>query len=91
MQAVPLTDIVQQQHGLDNQSAVMVINVEPGRASDRAGLLLGDVIVAINEATIESVPQIQARLGPQSVGQPLSIKLLRGGQLQTVTVTVDER
>lgn len=91
MQAVPLPEPLQQQHDLSNSTAVMVINVEPGRAADRAGLLLGDVIVSANDDSTESVQQIQALLGPQSVGQPLALKLLRGGQLQHITLTVDER
>ena len=91
MQAVPLPEPLQQQHGLSNTTAVMVINVEPGRAADRAGMLLGDVIVSANGEATQTVQQIQALLGPQSVGQPLTLQLLRGGQLQQVTITVDER
>ncbi|MDB9526139.1 trypsin-like peptidase domain-containing protein [Oscillatoria sp. CS-180] len=91
MQTVPLSEAVRQQHDLANQSAVIVVSVESGSAADQAGLLLGDVIVTINDETIESVQQIQTYLGPQSVGQALTVQVLRGGQPQTVTVTVGER
>lgn len=91
MQAVPLPEPLQQQHGLSNTTAIMVINVEPGRAADRAGMLLGDVIVSANGEATQTVQQIQALLGPQSVSQPLALQLLRGGQVQRVTITVDER
>ena len=91
MQAVPLPEAVRQQHDLANEAGVIVVSVEPGSAADQAGILLGDVMVTINDDPMESVPQIQALLGPQSVGQNLPITLLRGGQMQTVTVTVGER
>jgi S1-C subfamily serine protease len=91
MQAVPLAENIQQQHGLTNQFGIMVVSVDPGSAADQAGMLLGDVMVAIGDVPLESLPQIQALLGPQSVGQALSIRLLRGGQLQTVTATIGER
>jgi S1-C subfamily serine protease len=91
MQAVPLAENIQQQHSLSNQSGIMVISVAPDSAAERAGMLLGDVMVAINDTPLEQLPQIQALLGPQSVGQALSLQLLRGGQLQTVTLTVGER
>jgi S1-C subfamily serine protease len=91
MQAVPLAENIQQQHSLSNQSGIMVISVAPDSAAERAGMLLGDVMVAINDTPLEQLPQIQALLGPQSVGQALSIQLLRGGQLQTMTLTVGER
>ncbi|MEO0536579.1 MAG: S1C family serine protease [Cyanobacteria bacterium P01_A01_bin.123] len=91
MQAVSLPDAARQQHSLDNQAGIIVVSVETGGPADRAGLLLGDVIVAINDDPVESVQQIQARLGTQSVDQNLRINLLRAGQMQTVTVTVGER
>ncbi|MEO0540391.1 MAG: S1C family serine protease [Cyanobacteria bacterium P01_A01_bin.105] len=91
MQAVPLPKPMQQQHALSNATAVMVTTVEPGRPADRAGLLLGDVIVTINDQVMETVAQIQALLGPQSVGQLLRLQLLRGGQMQTLTLMVEER
>ena len=91
MQAVPLAQNLQQQHALTNQSGIMVVSVDPDSAADAAGMLLGDVMVAVDDTPLESLQQIQALLGPQSVGQPLSLKLLRGGQLQTIAVTVGER
>ena len=91
MQAVPLPEAIRMQHNLVNQAAIIVVSVEPGGAAERAGMLLGDVIVAFNGEPIESVQQVQAHLGPQSVGQNLQVKLLRGGQIQPITVTVSER
>ncbi len=91
MQAVPLAENIQQQHGLTNQFGIMVVSVDPESAADQAGMLLGDVMVAVDGTPLESLQQIQALLGPQSVGQVLNIQLLRGGQLQTVAVTVGER
>ena len=91
MQAVPLAENLQQQHDLTNQFGIMVVSVDPGSAADQAGMLLGDVMVAVDDTPLESLKQIQALLGPQSVGQTLNLKLLRGGQLQSATVTVGER
>ncbi|MEL6381860.1 MAG: S1C family serine protease [Cyanobacteria bacterium J06626_18] len=91
MQAVPLPESVRQQHDLANKAGIIVVSVETGRAADQAGILLGDVMIAINEDLVESVQQVQMLLGPQSVGQDFQIKLLRGGQIQTVLVTVGER
>lgn len=91
MQMVPLPEKVQQQHSLPHQAGIMVVSVDPNSAADQAGMLLGDIMVQINDDTLESLQHIQAHLGPQSIGQTLSIKLLRGGQVKTVAVTVGER
>ncbi|MBE7383493.1 MAG: serine protease [Leptolyngbya sp. SIO1E4] len=91
MQTVPLPESMRQQQGLPNETGIIVVSVEAGGAADQAGMLLGDVIVTINDDAIESVQQIQSLLGPQSVGQALSVTLVRGGTVQTVTVMVGER
>lgn len=91
MQAIPLPENVQQQHGLSQSVGIMVVSVEPGSAAEQAGMLLGDVMVALNNEPLESLRQMQNALGPQSVGQPLEVRLLRGGTLQTVVPTVGER
>ena len=91
LQTVPLPDTLKRQHGLRISTAVMVTHVEPCRAADQAGVRLGDVILAANDEATESVPQIQALIGPQQLGQPLMLCLLRADQLLRITVTVDER
>ena len=91
MQAIPLPDNVRQQHTLDNEIGIMVVSVEPESAADQAEMSIGDVMISFDDQNLESLKQVQTHLGPQSVGQSLSVKLLRGGQLQTVTLTVGER
>lgn len=91
MQIVPLPENVQQQHDLNQSAGIMVVSVEPESAADRAGMVLGDVMVAVDEIPLESIHQLQAILSPQSVGQTLSITLLRAGNIQTTDVVVGER
>lgn len=91
MQAIPLPQNVQQQHGVAQPVGILVVSVETGSAADSAGMTLGDVMLAFDNEALESLKQVQALLGPQSVGKELKIKLLRGGELRTVTVVVGER
>ena len=91
MQAIPLPQNVQAQHDIDQQVGIMVVSVEPSSAADGAGMALGDVMIAFDDEALESLRQVQALLGPQSVGRSLEIKLLRGGELRTMTVVVGDR
>ena len=91
MQAISLPENVRQQHGLNNDAGIMVVSVDSDSAADQASMQIGDVMLAFNDEILASLRQVQTLLGPQSVGQSLNIKLLRGGQLQTVAVTVGER
>lgn len=91
MQAIPLPKNVREQHDLTSEVGIMVVSVEPDSAADQAGMTIGDVMVAFNNEPLKSLRQVQMLLGPQSVGKALQIQRLRGGELQTVSVTVGER
>ncbi len=91
MQAIPLPENVQQQHNLTQHVGIMVVSVDSGSAAENAGMALGDVMIAFDEEAVESLKQVQALLGPQSVGKELEIRLLRGGELRNVKVVVGER
>ncbi len=91
MQAIPLPENVQQQRDLTQSVGILVASVETGSAADTAGMALGDVMLAFDDEALESLRQVQALLGPQSVGKELKIQLLRGGELHTISVVVGER
>ena len=91
MQSVQLPEVVRQQFNLSTQSGIIVVSLDPDAAANQAGVLLGDVIVAVDSTPVSNLRQIQAFLDPQRVGQPLVLTLVRGGQQQDITVTVGER
>ena len=53
--------------------------------------MLGDTIVALNEQPVRHIDDLLSYLGGESVGESLPVKIVRGGQLQELTVTVGER
>jgi len=70
---------------------LMIVNLEPGGTAQSAGLLLGDIIVGIDDRDVGDPMDLLATLGPERVGQPVVAKILRAGEPRTVTVTVGER
>ncbi|MGF1480242.1 MAG: S1C family serine protease [Cyanophyceae cyanobacterium] len=91
MQPVALPDTLSRRFSLSSQRGVIVVSVESGGPGDRSGIFLGDVLVAINGTAVTDTGDIQAVLGPQSVGQTLAVQLLRGGELIEVSLEVGER
>jgi S1-C subfamily serine protease len=77
--------------GREQETGLLVVGVEPGSAADKGGLLVGDIMVAFAEAPLRDTDDLQAQLGPDSVGQARIVSLLRGGEPAKVTVTVGER
>jgi S1-C subfamily serine protease len=91
MQSVALPESLRQQNNLTNEFGIMVVSLEPGKAAEQAGIILGDILVSIDEQTVQEPRDLQPFLAPQNIGTTLNMKLIRGGILQTLSVVVGER
>ena len=49
----------------------MVVRVEPGGPAEGAGLMIGDVMIAVGGQPVGDADQLQAHLGPDKVGGQL--------------------
>jgi S1-C subfamily serine protease len=74
-----------------NRIGLMVMNVEPGRPSAQAGIMLGDIITDANGRQISGVEHIQAALRELKRGDSLDLTYVRGGKLATTSVKVADR
>ena len=70
---------------------VMIMNVEPQGPGAKAGVHQGDIIVTWNSEPIRHVRSILRALGPDSVGQTVTLGLRRGGETKNVALTIGER
>ncbi len=90
-QPVRIPEGLRQALRLDSDIGLVIVNVEPGGPADQGGVLLGDVLLALEGAAVHDPTDVLAALGPDRVGQPLTARVLRGGQPITVTITVGQR
>jgi S1-C subfamily serine protease len=70
---------------------VMIMNVDPKGPGAKAGVHQGDTIVTWNDEPIRQVRSLLRALGPDSVGQTVTLGLRRGGETKNVAVTIAER
>jgi S1-C subfamily serine protease len=70
---------------------VMVMNVEPRGPGAKAGVHQGDIIVSWNSEPIRHVRSLLRALGPDSVGQTVTLGLRRGGETKNLPLTIAER
>src|SRR5919108_396262 len=63
-QQVPLPEALAQRLGLTQESALLIVGVQPGAPADRAGLMIGDVLVALAGQPVRSTEDLLALLGP---------------------------
>ncbi len=73
------------------QRGVIALSVEPGGPADAAGILVGDIITAIDGHPVADTDDVQAALGTESVGKKLELTLVRGGAAAKAEVTAAER
>jgi S1-C subfamily serine protease len=70
---------------------VMVMNVDPQGPGAKAGVHQGDVIVSWNGEPIRHVRSLLRALGPDSVGQTVTLGLRRGGETKDVQLAIGAR
>jgi S1-C subfamily serine protease len=75
--------------GID--SGLLVAGVARDEAADRAGLLIGDVIVELNDTRIAQVDDLQDGLSGLEAGSPAALIVVRGGAKQRLDVTLGAR
>jgi len=90
-QPVRLPEGLRQVLKLGSDFGLVIVNVEPDGPADRAGVLLGDILVALDGAPVSEPADVLAALGPDRVGRPIAARLLRAGQPTEVTITVGSR
>lgn len=70
---------------------LLVVHLEENGPAARGGFLQGDILIALDDARIESADDLQAILGPARVGKDISATVVRGGARADLSVTVGER
>jgi len=71
--------------------ALLVVGVTPGSPAAQAGVLLGDVIVALDGRPLHAPEDLLEALATRRAGQAVSLRLLRGGVPADIPVMVGER
>lgn len=90
-QPVDLPATQQQALGREQESGLLLVGIEDGSPAEKAGLLVGDILVGIAGTPLADPDELLARLTGAIVGQPTPVQVLRGGQPATITVTIGER
>ena len=83
------TDAVDE-FGLKDRNGAVVLNIVPGSAAEKAGLELGDVIIAYNGKPIRNRDELVAMVTATKPGTTVPVRVVRDRQERTISVTVDE-
>jgi S1-C subfamily serine protease len=90
-QTVPISRRVQVMSETPQATGVLLSTVETGGPADQAGILMGDLIVAVDGVTVAGVDDLIRQLDGERIGRTINLDLLRHGKRRTISVTPRER
>jgi S1-C subfamily serine protease len=66
---------------------VLVATVEKKSPAERAGLAMGDVIIAFNDEPVSSIAELHKRLAGESIGVASRVTIIRHTEKLTLPIT----
>jgi S1-C subfamily serine protease len=73
------------------ETGMLVVSLADGAPAVLAGILPGDIVLEVDGSPVRRARAFAAALGPDRIGQPVAVRLLRGGEERTVSVTIMAR
>ncbi|NWJ46658.1 MAG: trypsin-like peptidase domain-containing protein [Chloroflexi bacterium] len=80
-----------QRAGREQEHGLLIVRVDADTPAAGGGMLLGDILLSLDGQKVDSVEDLQALLTGERVGKAVAVEVIRGGQLQTLTVTIGQR
>ncbi|HLH05729.1 MAG TPA: S1C family serine protease [Terriglobales bacterium] len=91
VQPVEITESLRRSASVKQETGLMLIMVSPEAPAEKAGLLVGDIVLQVNGSSVTDPRELQAVLDSESVGKQLKLNVIRGGKPFDATVIVAER
>ncbi len=84
---VAIPEEIQQEANIDQETGVMVFQVEAGGPARKAGLTMGDVIVAFNGKPVRDFYDLPRLLSEDVASKKTTLTVIRGEKLLALTIT----
>jgi S1-C subfamily serine protease len=91
MQAAALPESLRTRLNLTASEGLLVVHVEPGSPAEKAGILLGDVLITLADEAVADTESAQRVLRAHKAGDTIAAGLVRGGAMITVSVHLEAR
>ena len=91
LQPVRLPENLRETLQRKEKTAAMILEVEPGGPAHKAGVVIGDILVAVNGKPVTRLEDVWAHLIGENIGHSVNAQFLRGGAPREVSITVGER
>jgi membrane-associated protease RseP (regulator of RpoE activity) len=86
-----LTPELREHFGAPKDAGVLVESVQDDSPADKAGIKVGDIVLAVDGKDVKSSADLRTALREKKEGDSVRIEVLRGRARQTFVTTVKER
>ena len=76
--------------GVERSKGVVVVEVDPESAAERAGLQAGDIITQVGPREIDKISDFHSQAAVMFVGDSVGLQVLRDGVSRTLSLKVEE-
>jgi serine protease DegQ len=90
-QPVAISETFQRNLGRAQGAGLLIVSIDTDSPADKAGLFVGDVVVALEGDPVGDPRQLRRALGQRSAGETVQLEILRGGQVNTLAATLAAR
>ena len=84
LQPVSIPEHLQSKSPLAGESGLMIVSIEPGSGADKAGLQMGDILLAVGGASLTHVESLLNTLRYPLKGESLHFTILRAGEVMSI-------
>jgi Do/DeqQ family serine protease len=77
--------------GTEVESGALVSTVVPGSAAEKAGLLVDDIIVKVDDKKIDNSRELMNAIGLKGSGEAVDIEFVRNGRTRNVVATLGQQ
>ena len=90
-QAVDIPGASQEALNREQATGLLIMSVERNSPASQGGLMVGDILVAVDGKPILYHDELFARLNGDVVGRATPLEILRGGRPETVSIVIGAR
>jgi len=91
LQPVSIPEHLQSKSPLAGASGLMIVSVEAGASADKAGLHLGDILIAAGGTSLTHVETLMGALRGTLPRKPINFTLIRAGEAMSIEIEVGAR
>ena len=90
VQPVALSAALSKQHQISGDSGLMIVSIADNSPAEKGGILLGDLLLEAGGQRLSRPDDLLDALAAKQ-DEPVSLKVLRGGVLKTISITPGDR